>query len=170
MEDLVNSELKSLTPEIQKKVVNVANGIRKLQERMLPFYLDMQYVPSIYLDQRVFKNSRNFPITAPIFSTDLNKNGKISVGQDNVPVQGDPILAVHKAFGRNIYFPHPRGPTSRIACGSSDRVSSRMHSSNTDFSRSRPAICGGILPAPGLNGFVAQFLIMFGPDSTAAES
>ena len=67
-------------------------------------------------------------------------------------------------------FPHPRGPTSRIACGSSDRVSSWMHSSNTDFSRSRPAIYGGILPAPGLNGFVAQFLIMYRLASIAAKS
>lgn len=103
MEDLVKSELGALTPEIQKKVVDVANGIRKLQESMLPFYLDMQYVPLIYLDLGKRDNSINWPITIPIFCTDLNKNGNVSTGQENVPVQGDPIQAVHNAFSRNIY-------------------------------------------------------------------
>ena len=95
MEELVKSELGALTPDIQEKVVQVAEGIRKLQKSMLPFYLDMQYVP--------LSGSDNWPITAPIFGTDLNQNGRIRVGQDNVPIQGDPILAVHRAFGKNIY-------------------------------------------------------------------
>lgn len=101
MEELVNSELGALTPDIQKKIVQVANGIRKLQDSMLPFYLDMQYVPPA--GKGKFDDSDNWPITAPIFGTDLDQNGKIRIGQDNVPVQGDPILAVHNAFGKNIY-------------------------------------------------------------------
>lgn len=101
MEELVKSELGALTPDVREKVVRVADGIRKLQDSMLQFYLDMRYVPPA--GKGKFDDSDNWPITAPIFGTDLNQNGRITIGQDNVPVQGDPVLAVHNAFGKNIY-------------------------------------------------------------------
>ena len=67
---------------------------------MLVFYRQMKYITQ---EEETRLRDKKLPITAPIFDTDVNMNGKVSVGEDSFPVNGDAVLAVQAAFGRNIY-------------------------------------------------------------------
>lgn len=100
MERLVKRELSEI-PTDTEKIEKFAQDIRNLQIAMLRFYLQMEFFPSV-LDKNL-AIPKNIPITSPVFSTDVNQRGKITIGTDHVPLKGDPTLAVHTAFGKNIY-------------------------------------------------------------------
>ena len=95
----VAQELTSLA-QYGDEIERFARQFRQLQLAMLRFYRQMQYITE---SEEVQLRNKKLPITAAIFSTDANPGGKVSVGMDSFPVQGDPILAVQAAFGRNIY-------------------------------------------------------------------
>ena len=100
MERLVKRELSQIRVDLER-IERFAQDIRNLQVAMLRFYLQMEFFP--ISEDRNLAIRKNHPITAPVYSTDVNQMGKVSIGTDHVPLKGDPILAVHTAFGKNIY-------------------------------------------------------------------
>ena len=100
MERLVKEDLSRVSIEIGR-IDRFARRIRGLQVAMLRFYVEMNFLGAV--GDRHLAAPRNQPVTSPVFSADVSPSGSVSVGWDEVPVKGDPILAVHTAFGKNIY-------------------------------------------------------------------
>ena len=101
MENLINKEVNEFPFDVQNKIKSFAEELKRLQNSMIEFYLDMFYHPYSSTDQLAIP--RNYPVTSAIYSTDISSTESISTGIDVFPVQGDPILAVQNAFSRNIY-------------------------------------------------------------------
>ena len=103
-EDLENSvrrELDKFPETLRSKIMTAGVAIANLHQSMLFFYHDMHYIArepdeNHEIPQRI-------PITAPIYSNDIRNPHGAAAGFDSLPVRGDPILAVHNAFSKNIY-------------------------------------------------------------------
>ncbi|MCY4265386.1 MAG: hypothetical protein OXE78_11080 [Gammaproteobacteria bacterium] len=101
LEGLVNEELNRHPEYLQSKIKAVGDAIIELHQSMIPFYQEMNYI--LFRQNEKSEISAKLPITCSIFSPDIKRPQGITSGFDQFPVRGDPILAVHNAFSKNIY-------------------------------------------------------------------